>query len=87
MGRGKLCIIVHMEATVSQMSIAELRHLITDVVSDVVEQKLSHYADPDAGLELRDDFQRMLVEHSERVARGEERLIPAEQVYKELGLD
>ncbi len=45
-----------METTVSQMSVGELRKLISDVVSDVVEEKLAQYADPDAGLEFREDF-------------------------------
>lgn len=76
-----------MENTVAQMSISDLRQLISDVVSDVVEEKLTHFVDPDAGLEFRDEFKRDLIAQRERLARGEEELIPAEQVYRDLGLE
>jgi hypothetical protein len=65
------------------MSVSELRELI----SDVVEEKLAKYSDPDHGLELREDFVEKLREQQERFERGEEKLIPAEDLYRELGLE
>ena len=72
-----------METTISQMSVGELRKLI----SDVVEEKLAQYADPDAGLELRDEIKELLIRQRERFDSGEDRGVPADQVYRELGLE
>ncbi|MGH9947246.1 MAG: hypothetical protein ACRD6X_08615 [Pyrinomonadaceae bacterium] len=72
-----------METTVSQMSVGELRKLI----SDVVEEKLAQYADPDAGLEPRDEIKELLIRQRESFNSGEDRGVPAEQVYRELGLE
>jgi len=74
-----------METTVSQMSVSELRKLISDVVSDVVEEKLAQYADPDAGLEFREDFVDLIKRQDERIRNGE-RGTPLEKVMEELGL-
>ena len=43
--------------------------------------------DPDAGLELRPEFEVELREQEERIKRGDEKTIPCEQVKRELGLD
>lgn len=67
------------------MSVGELRKLISDVVSDVVEEKLAQYADPDTGLELREDFVDLMKRQDERIRSGE-RGIPMEKVMDELGL-
>lgn len=75
-----------MENTVAQMSVSEFRSLITDVVADVIEEKLSHFADPDAGLEFRQEFVERIRQQDERIKNGE-RLIPYEEVVKELGLE
>lgn len=64
------------------MSISALRELI----SDVVEEKLAKYTDPDHGLELREDFVERLITQKEKFDAGEETGISAEQVYSELGL-
>ncbi len=74
-----------METTVSQMSVVDLRKLISDVVSDVVEEKLAHFTDPDAGLEYRDDFIEMMKRQDERLAKGE-KTVPMDQVMADLGI-
>lgn len=71
-----------METTVSQMSISELRELI----SDVVEEKFAKYSDPDYGLELREDFVERMREQQKRIDEGE-RGIPFEDVVRELRFD
>lgn len=43
--------------------------------------------DPDAGLELRPEFETELSEQAERIQRGDDKIIPWEQVKRELGLD
>lgn len=72
-----------MENTVAQMSVSELRQLI----SEVVHEELSVLTDPDHGLELREDFVERLLAQRKKFESGEEPGIPAEQIYRELGLD
>ena len=71
-----------MENTVSQMSVSELRELI----SEVVEEKFAKYADADYGLELREDFVERLHRQSEAVRRGE-RGIGLDELLTNLGID
>ena len=71
-----------MENTVSQMSVSDLRELI----SEVVEEKFAKYADPDYGLELRDDLVERLHRQSEAVKRGE-RGIGLDELLSNLGID
>ncbi len=68
------------------MSVHDLRTMITGIVSDVVEEKLARFVDPDAGLELRDEFVELMRQQNERVRLGE-RGVPFEDVLIELGLD
>lgn len=68
--------------TVSQMTVSDLRKLI----SDVIEEKLSEIIDPESELELRDELRARLLDQKVRVAKGE-RGVPMAQVFSELGLD
>ena len=72
--------------TVSQMTIGEFKAMLTDVVSDIVTEKLSEYADPDHGLELREDFVERLMQQDERLKNGTEKLISGDDVFREYGL-
>ncbi len=67
------------------MSVGELRQLISEVVADVVDDRLARYSDPDAGLEFREDFVELMKRQDERIRNGEKG-VPMEQVMKELGL-
>lgn len=71
-----------MENTVSQMSVSQLRELI----SEVVEEKFAKYADPDHGLELRDEVVERLQRQSEAVKRGE-RGIGLDELLAKLNID
>jgi hypothetical protein len=71
-----------METTVGQMTVDDLRRLI----SDIIDEKLTAVVDPDYGLELRDDVRDRLLKQQERVENGEQG-IAAEQIYAEFGLD
>lgn len=64
------------------MSVSELRQMI----SDVVEEKLAKYADPDHGLEFREDFVEMIQLQDERTKAGEQ-TVPFEDVLKELKMN
>ena len=63
-----------MNKKVAGMTVKELKELIKDVVSEVI--------DPDYGLELRPEVERELRESLKRKEKG----IPLEKVIKELGL-
>ncbi len=65
------------------MTVSELRTLI----SDVVHEELAALTDPDFGLELREDFVERLTAQRKRFDAGEEPGVPADQVYRELGLE
>ena len=71
-----------MEPTVSDMTVSQLRELI----SEVIDEKLKVLADPDYGLELREDFLERLLAQDEAIKNGE-RLIPLEEVMNRLGVD
>ena len=71
-----------MATTVAEMTVAELRALI----GDVVEEKLAEaHFDPDEGLELRPEFAAKLREEMAAIDRGE-RGVPGEEVFRRLGL-
>lgn len=83
--------------TIRQMVLAQrllealemLRNLDRSVLSAedmaFVDEVISE-ADPDAGLEWREDYLRELRDSMEAVENGTAVLIPAEDVYRELGL-
>ena len=65
------------------MSVSELRELI----SDVVEEKFAKYADPDYGLELRDEFRDMLIQQSKDFKEGKLASGSLDEVLSDLGID
>lgn len=71
-----------METTVSEMTVSELRTLI----SDVVEEKLAQYSDPDAGLELRDEVRELLLRQDNEIRLGN-RGIGLDELLEELGIE
>lgn len=64
--------------TVADLTIAEFRALVREIVVEVVQELI----DPDEGLEPRPEF----VEEMERRLALDEPTIPAEEVYRRLGL-
>ena len=66
--------------TVAELTIAEFRALVREIVVEVVEELI----DPDEGLELSDWAVEQLERSKEEAARGE--TIPAAQVAERLGL-
>ncbi len=70
-----------MEMTVSQMSVSDLRQLI----SDVVEEKLSEFIDPESHLEFSDEVKAVLARQDVEMSNGE-RGEPMEDVLARVGL-
>ena len=70
------------ERKVADLSVAEFRELVQEIVLDTLAKVVN---DPDAGLELDEDFKaelRLLLAESE----DDRETTPAEQVAKKLGL-
>ena len=67
---------------VSDMSVEELRELIQETVTEVLQEMLR---DPDAGLALREDF-RDALQHSLETPESERETLTAEKVAEYLGL-
>ena len=65
--------------TVADLTIAEFRALVREIVAEVVEELI----DPDEGLEVRPEF----IEEMKELLASDEPTIPAEEVYRQLGLD
>jgi hypothetical protein len=70
------------ESHISDLTVAEFRAL----VRDVVRQTLHELIDPDAGLSLRDELEAELRTSLEAVEAGVE-TIPAEKLAADLGLE
>jgi hypothetical protein len=70
-----------MAATVAEMTVAELR----DLIGDVVAEKLAEAVDRDEGLRLRPEFEARIRERMAAVDRGE-RGVAGEDVFRRLGL-
>ena len=68
---------------VSDLTVEELR----TIVQETVRETLLEILDPDYGLEVREELLEELQEAMERVKKGEESLITAEEVVRRLGLD
>ncbi|HFC97181.1 MAG TPA: hypothetical protein ENJ40_01815 [Thermosulfurimonas dismutans] len=68
---------------VSDLTVDELRAIVQETVREVLLEVL----DPDRGLEVREELIEELQESAERVKRGEEPLVPAEEVARRLGLE
>ena len=71
-----------MAMTIADMTVAELRQLIADVVEEKLVEVL---LDPDYGLELRPEVAARLREQMAAVERGE-RGVPLETVLRRLRL-
>jgi len=71
-------------ATVSELSVNELRVLIREVVEETLVNLM---ADPDEGLELRDDVKAFLQTSIESVRSSEMATRPAKQVAERLDLE
>jgi len=69
-------------ATVSDLSVGELRTLIQESVKQTL---MELFRDPDEGLELREDFRDML-QHSLRTMQAGSETLSAESVATKLGL-
>jgi hypothetical protein len=67
-----------MATTVAEMTVAELRNLI----AEVVEEKLAEAVDPNEGLKLRPEFVAKVRARMAAVERG----VPAEDPFRRLGL-
>jgi len=68
---------------VSDLTVEELRA----IVRETVREALLEILDPDQGLEVREEIIRELENSKGRLKRGEEPLIPAEEVARRLGLE
>ncbi len=68
---------------VSDLTVEELR----TIVQETVRETLLEILDPDYGLEVREELLEELRESVERVKKGEEPLISAEEVVRRLGLE
>lgn len=72
---------------VAQMSQADFRKMLEEVVEDTVEQKLLELlGDPDEGLEIREAVQARLLRQREEVASGQYGR-SFEDVVQEFGLE
>ncbi len=68
---------------ISDLTVEELK----SIIQEIVRETLLEILDPDQGLEVREDLLEELRESMERVKKGEEPLIPAEEVARRLGLE
>lgn len=71
-----------METTVSEMTVSELRTLI----SDVVEEKLAELVDREDSLDIGDALKERLLRQKQKIDNGE-RGVALEDVVARLGLN
>lgn len=67
---------------VKDMTVEQLADLIRHIVEQCLEE---YFDDPDEGKEIKEEVKQQLMESMRRRQAGE-RGIPAEEVYKKLGL-
>lgn len=73
--------------TVAQMSQAQFRKMLEEVVEETLEQKLLELlGDPDEGLQMREAVRARLLRQREEVATGQPGR-PLEDVVRERGLE
>lgn len=65
---------------VADLTIAEFRALVREIVAEAIEELVE---DPDEGLEVRPEF----IEEMKELLASDEPTIPADEVYRQLGLD
>jgi hypothetical protein len=68
---------------IKDMTVDELKALIRETVEETLED---FFRDPDEGKEVREEVKQQLLKSLKRTQAGE-RGIPAEEVYKKLGLN
>ncbi|MGB3755858.1 MAG: hypothetical protein WBA07_05715 [Rivularia sp. (in: cyanobacteria)] len=68
---------------IKDMSVNELKSLIKETVEETLEE---FFADADAGKEIREEVKQRLIA-SREVHKNGKKGIPAEEVYKRLGLN
>ncbi len=73
-----------MSGTVADLTIDELKQLVRSAVREALDELLP---DPDSGLDLRDDVADQLRESLAQEKQGSLKVVAAEQVAKELGLN
>lgn len=69
------------EKKVTELTVEELKIVIDDIID---EKFLEWFGDPDEGLELKPEVIRGLRESMRRIREGKEKLIPAEEVLKDI---
>ncbi len=68
---------------IKDMTVDELKALIRETVEETLEE---FFADPDEGKEVTEEVKQQLLKSLKRRQAGE-RGIPAEEVYRKLGLN
>ncbi len=66
---------------VTELTVEELKIIIDDIID---EKFLEWFGDPDEGLELKPEVIRGLRESMRRIRDGKEKLIPMEEVLKDM---
>ena len=69
------------EKKVADLTVEELKIIIDDIID---EKFLEWFGDPDEGLELKPEVIRGLRESMRRIRAGKEKLIPMEEVLKNI---
>lgn len=69
---------------IKNMSVNELKSLIKETVEETLEE---FFADADAGKEIREEVKQRLIASREAHKKNAKKGIPAEEVYKRLGLN
>lgn len=69
-------------STVADMTVDQFKALIKEVVIETLSEVL---ADPDEGLELREDF-KVKIQQSLASEKAGEKIVPVEEVAAKLGL-
>lgn len=69
---------------VSELTVDELRGLIREIVTETMVELLG---DPDAGLELREEFELELQQSREQRLSRQQKTMSIEDVVRDLGLE
>ncbi|MBI4188868.1 MAG: hypothetical protein HY529_06645 [Chloroflexi bacterium] len=69
------------EKKITELTVEDLKIIIDDIVD---EKFLEWFGDPDEGLELKPEVIRGLRESMRRIRDGKEKLIPMEEVLKDI---
>ena len=72
-----------METRLADLTVREFKQLI----SEVIDEKISEINDPDHGLELRVDFREMLTQQAKDYEAGKLTTVSFDEVLTSLGID